>query len=96
MEMRSGCEVVDLLGLERFVSASFNFSHDSNIVAFLIESDSVETVLRAKNEIREIIGHGKSSMHSTDTRKETWRNACICFHNPTLKYMSECPVGSFL
>ena len=75
--------------------ASFNFSHGKSIRAILIECDSVDTVLRAKNEIRDVIGAGKGSMHTTDTRKETWRNACICFHNPTLHYMSSCPVGSF-
>ena len=75
--------------------ASFNFSHGKSIRAVLIECDSVDTVLRAKNEIRDAIGAGKGSMHTTDTRKETWRNACICFHNPTLIYMSKCPVGSF-
>ena len=75
--------------------SSFNFSHGPSIRVLLIESDSVDTVLKAKNEIRERIGGGKGSMHTTDSRKETWRNACICFHNPTLDYMNKCAVGSF-
>jgi len=75
--------------------ASYNFSHGPIIRTFLIECDNVETVLEAKNEIRSIVGAGKGSMHTTDTRSETWRNACICFHNPTLRYMDTCGVGSF-
>ena len=75
--------------------ASHNFSHGTDIKAFLIECDNVNTALEAKIEIRSLIGAGKGSMHTTDTRKETWRNACICFHNPTLKYMNDCPIGSF-
>jgi|15BtaG_2_1085339.scaffolds.fasta_scaffold00910_6 glycosyltransferase involved in cell wall biosynthesis len=75
--------------------ASFNFSHGPSIKAFLIECDSADNVMEAKKEIRTLIGAGKGSMHTTDSKKETWRNACICFHNPTLKYMNECAVGSF-
>ena len=73
----------------------YNFSHGPHIKAILLESDSVDKVLKAKKEIRTLVGAGKGSIHTTDTRKETWRNACICFHTPTVNYMNECDVGSF-
>jgi hypothetical protein len=73
----------------------FNFSHGPSIKAILIECSCPETVAKAKNEIRDIIGVGKSSIHTTDNYKETWRNACICFHNPTLDYINKCTIGSF-
>lgn len=75
--------------------ASYNFSHGPTIKAILVECDNPDTIHKAKQEIRELIGEGKGSIHTTDTRKETWRNACICFHAPTLEYMNRCTVGAF-
>ena len=74
---------------------SHNFSHGPHIKAILLESDSLDKVLEAKKEIRTLLGAGKGSIHTTDNRQETWRNACICFHNPTINYMNECIVGAF-
>ena len=72
-----------------------NFSQGPLVKAILIECDNGEAVHEAKQEIRELVGRGKGAMHTTDTRKETWRNACMCFHNPTLNYLNSCTFGFF-
>ena len=75
--------------------ASYNFSEGPCIKAILIEHDDPGIITEAKLEIRYLIGKGKGSMHTTDNRRETWRNACICFHTPTLDYINKCFIGAF-
>tara|TARA_R100000426_G_scaffold18102_3_gene16143 strand:- start:5674 stop:8403 length:2730 start_codon:yes stop_codon:yes gene_type:complete len=75
--------------------ARLNFAKGSTVKVLLLECESLEQVDKAKNEIREVVGVGKPSMHATDTYEEAWRNATIVFHNPTLKYMNESKVGCF-
>lgn len=75
--------------------ARLNFSKGSKVKVLLLEADTLEQVDKAKNEIREIIGVGKPSVHATDTYEEAWRNATIAFHDPTLDYMNKSKVGFF-
>ncbi len=61
----------------------------------LLECDSLTKVNKAKNEIRELLGTGKSSIHVTDTYDEAWRNATLCFHDKSLEFINEAEVGAF-
>lgn len=75
--------------------ASLNFTKGSTVKVILLEANSLEQVTKAKNEIRDIIGVGKPSIHITDTYEEAWRNATIAFHEPTLKFINISKVGAF-
>jgi glycosyltransferase involved in cell wall biosynthesis len=75
--------------------ASLSFAGGSKVVAVLLECDSLTKVNNAKNEIRELIGIGKPSIHITDTYDEAWRNATLCFHDKSLQFINEAKVGAF-
>ena len=75
--------------------ANLNFSKGNNVKVILFECDGLETATRVKNEIRDIIGVGKPSVHTTDTYEEAWRNATIAFHEPTLEFINTSKVGAF-
>jgi len=75
--------------------ASLSFAGGSRFKAVLLECDSLAKVTAAKNEIRELIGIGKPSIHTTDTYDEAWRNATLCFHNKTLDFINQAKVGAF-
>jgi len=75
--------------------ASLSFAGGSKVLAVLLECDSLKKMNKAKNEIRELIGIGKPSIHVTDTYDEAWRNAALCFHDKSLEFINEAKVGAF-
>ena len=51
----------------------FKTFDEFNVIAF--EAENLEDVLKIKNNIRELFGVGKHSIHITDTKDETLRVA---------------------
>tara|TARA_Y100000114_G_C11762636_1_gene330781 strand:- start:648 stop:3368 length:2721 start_codon:yes stop_codon:yes gene_type:complete len=74
--------------------SKLSFAAGSKIIAALVDVDVHENLINAKKQIRELIGVGKPSVHTTDTKDETWRNATTCFNQETISYINAAPVGA--
>lgn len=74
--------------------SSANFAAGSNIIAVLVDVDNHSDLVKAKAEIRKIIGVGNPSVHTTDTKAETWKNATSCFNDETINYMNKADLGA--
>jgi glycosyltransferase involved in cell wall biosynthesis len=99
--------VISLYGSERWIGnknnnfpgahhqARLSFSAGNNVVFLLLEGGSLEDVVRSKEQIRELIGVGKPSIHITDTYNEAWNNVTTSFSDSTLRMLDLATVGSF-
>lgn len=74
--------------------ANLSFAAGSNILAILVDVGDHSRLIQAKKEIRNLVGVGKPSVHTTDTLEETWRNATTCFDDETIEYLNKTALGS--
>ncbi len=77
-----------------YEQAAVNFEKGDGLVFCLLEG-SLDDVTKSKNEIREIIGVGKRSLHTTDTPEEVIRNTYTAFHVNTLAFLTYAKTGYF-
>lgn len=56
--------------------------------AFLVEFDTLENAVKAKDEIRAIFNIGKHSVHINDTHEETVRLAKLIFNNNSVHHLN--------
>ena len=75
--------------------ANLNFAQGGHVRVVMFECSGLEQATKIKNQIRQIVGVGKPSVHTTDTPQEAWRNATIAFHDPTLKFFNTARIGAF-
>jgi glycosyltransferase involved in cell wall biosynthesis len=75
--------------------ANLSFAAGNKVKAILLYSKDSKNILKSKQDIRDLIGVGKPSIHITDTYEEAFKSATTCFHNPTLKFMNEAKKGFF-
>jgi len=75
--------------------ASLNFIKGPCFKSALLYSKNYENIVIAKNQIRELLGFGKPSIHITDTFEEAFKNATTCFHDPTIEFMNKAKPGWF-
>jgi hypothetical protein len=73
---------------------SMSFGAGPNIIALLVDVDNHSDLVKAKAEIRNLIGIGNPSIHTTDTKEETWKNATLCFNDNTIDYMNNAVLGA--
>jgi hypothetical protein len=57
-----------------------------DVIAF--QADSLDKVLKIKDDIREVFNVGKHSIHITDTKEEAVRSARIVFNNNSLHFLN--------
>lgn len=74
---------------------NYCFSNGSRMKVLLVECNNRIECVKAKETIRTMIGKGKHSIHTTDTKIETWRNATTVFNKNTLNFLNQCKIGSF-
>jgi hypothetical protein len=74
--------------------ASLSFAAGPNIIAALVDVNNHANLVEAKTEIRNLVGVGKPSIHTTDTKEETWRNATSCFNDKTIDYLNQTTLGA--
>lgn len=75
--------------------AKLNFSKGNKVNVLILECSDIKNIISAKEQIRELVGVGKPSIHITDTKQEAWNNATIALHAPTLEFINSSCVGSF-
>lgn len=71
--------------------ARLSYAAGSKIMAVLVDSEDINNLVAAKKEIRDMIGVGKPSVHTTDTFEETWINATVCFNDQSVKFINSSP-----
>lgn len=55
---------------------------------YLLESESIENILKIKEEVRALYNIGNYSMHSTDTKEETLKLAHILFNGNSVSFLN--------
>lgn len=74
--------------------ARLSFAAGPRVIAALVDVESHQNLIAAKKQIRDLIGVGKPSVHTTDTKEETWRNATTCFSQETIRFINNAPFGA--
>ena len=64
------------------------FDEDGEIVVFLVDRGTPESLRSAKEEIREICGIGNHSIHINDTYAETWTIATSVFNENSIHWLN--------
>ncbi len=64
------------------------------IVAF--QADSLDTVLKVKEDIRQLFNVGKHSIHITDTKEEAVNTARLVFNDNSIHFLNYAKPNSFL
>lgn len=65
------------------------FTKDAPLTIFLVEFDSIEQSVRAKEEIRNRFNIGKHSVHINDTHEQTVRLSQCLFNENSIKFMCD-------
>jgi hypothetical protein len=63
------------------------FASEGELRAYAFQADSLEDVVKLKDEIRELFGVGKHSVHITDTHEEAVRISRLLFNENSLHFL---------
>ena len=77
-----------------YEQAAVNFEKGNQLVFSVLEG-TLENVAKSKEQIRDLIGVGKRSIHTTDTPEEAIRNTYTAYHDPTLQFLCQAKTGFF-
>ena len=76
----------DFIGSKRKLIECFKIFGPINVLAF--QADSLEEVLKIKDQVRDIFNVGKHSIHITDTKEESIRVARLVFNDNSIHFLN--------
>tara|TARA_R110002020_G_scaffold90434_3_gene220183 strand:- start:1604 stop:3583 length:1980 start_codon:yes stop_codon:yes gene_type:complete len=68
--------------------SSYCFSKGDKITVLLIEENDVQNLIKLKENLRDVCGVGKHSIHINDTQQETWRIASSVFNKNSVHLLN--------
>lgn len=71
-----------------FLKAVKCFNNNSPLQIYVFQAESLESVIKIKNEIRELFNIGKHSIHITDTKKEAIKVSKFIFNDNSIHFLN--------
>jgi hypothetical protein len=71
------------------------FKNSNKVTIFLVESNSLDSLLLCKKKLREYYNEENHSVHINDTHEETWRICSSVFNKNALEFLNNCQQPKF-